>query len=220
MTSDGPVRLGVFGGTFDPPHVGHLMVAQDVAEALALDRLLFVPSAIPPHRPPSGPSGPAASAALRLEMTRAAVAENGRFEVSDVEFRREGPSYTVDTLRELRRMQPEAELHFLMGADQLARFGSWKEPVEVSRLARLVVMERQGDRPADQPAEETVEGVRFEVVSVLRIDISSTEVRARIAAGRSVRYLVPEEVRRIIEDTGLYLSDTNREEHHRMSNRS
>jgi nicotinate-nucleotide adenylyltransferase len=192
------VKIGVFGGTFDPPHVGHLMVAQDVVEALALDRLLFVPSAVPPHRD----DAETAPARLRLEMTRAAVGGETRFRASAIEFEREGPSYTVDTLRELAREQPDAELHFLMGADQFARFDTWKEPAEVARLARLVVMEREGGAPASAPVAD----VPFDVVRVLRVDLSSTDIRARVREGRSIRHRVPDAVRRIIEDHGLYLS--------------
>lgn len=192
------VRLGVFGGTFDPPHAGHLVVAQDVVEALSLDRLLFVPSAIPPHRSTTA----SAPAELRLAMTEAAVEGEDRFRVSDVEFKREGPSYTVDTLRELTRLHADAELYFLMGADQFARFDTWKEPAEVAQLARIVVMERRGELEERAP----LSGIDFETVPVLRIDLSSTDVRARVKAGRSIRYRVPEGVRRIIEDHNLYLT--------------
>lgn len=190
-------RLGLFGGTFDPPHLGHLVVAQDVVERLELDRLFFVPAGEPPHKVEDRLS----PAAVRLAMVQAAAGDDPRLGVSDVEVAREGPSYTVDTLRWYRERHPGAELFFLMGADQLVRFRSWREPREIARLARLVVMAREGVDP--ERLDPGIE-VPFLRVPVTRVDISSTEVRRRIREGRSIRYLVPEPVRRIIEREGLY----------------
>src|SRR5262245_36348699 len=129
-------RTGVFGGTFDPPHLGHLIVAQDVVEKLALDRLLLVPAALPPHTPDSEP----APAALRARMVEAAIGNHPRIQMSPIELDRPGPSYTVDTLRALRESSPGDELFLVIGADQLRSFSSWRSPEEVSRLARLVVI--------------------------------------------------------------------------------
>lgn len=190
------MRLGVLGGTFDPPHVGHLIVASDVCAALELDRLLFIPAADPPHKR----GRVHASAELRLEMVRAATAGDPRFEVDDIELRREGESYSVDTLRELKEREPEAEIFFVIGVDQLREFGSWREPDVVARLARLVVVSRAGDGASEQP------DVAFPVlpVRVTRIDLSATDVRQRVRDGEPIRYLVPDAVREIIERENVY----------------
>ncbi len=199
----GRTRVGIFGGTFDPFHVGHLVVAQDVLEALTLDRVLFVPAASPPHK------GDAvlAPAELRLRMVAQSVSGDPRFDAIDLELRRDGPSYTVDTLKELEATEPDAALHLLMGVDQWAAFGSWREPGEIARRARIVVMTRNGERASDVVgAAEADAGSAWDVhdVPVTRIDLSSTGIRTRVADGRSVRYLVPEPVRRIIETEKLY----------------
>jgi nicotinate-nucleotide adenylyltransferase len=190
-------RLGVFGGTFDPPHHGHLIAASDAYAALRLDRLLLVPAADPPHKK----GAVHASAEQRLRMLRAAVAGDPRFEVVELELRRAGPSYTVDTLRELRGLEPDAELVFLLGIDQFRALESWREPETVASLARLGVLSRDGESP--------VTGGRFpaEHVPITRVDISATEIRRRAAAGESIRYLVPEAVRAIVEEEGLYRGD-------------
>jgi nicotinate-nucleotide adenylyltransferase len=188
-------RIGIFGGTFDPIHIGHLLVASDAYEALSLDRVLFVPAANPPHKP----RGPVADAMRRVAMVRAAIEGDARFAVDDLEVRRGGTSYTVDTLRELQTREPDAELVFLLGVDQFRALDSWREPREVSRLARLAVFARGGEAP---DLSGPYEGIP---VPVRRVDVSATEVRARAAAGRSIRYLVPEPVRRIIEAERLYM---------------
>lgn len=188
------MRLGVFGGTFDPPHLGHLAAASDAAQALALHRVLWIPAAEHPFKR----GAVAASAQARLEMVRAAIAGDPRFEACDLELRRSGPSYTVTTLRELHARHPGAELFFLTGADNLRELAQWREPDEVVRLARLVVVSRRGEGvPAGLPYPALA-------VPVTRLDISSTELRRRVAAGETIRYLVPEPVREIIERTGLY----------------
>ena len=197
-----PQRLGLFGGTFDPPHFGHLIVAQDAAEQLSLDRLLFVVAALPPHKLGED----LAPADLRLRMVEEAVARNPLLGVSDVELTREGPSYSVDTLRHYRRELPETELIFLMGADQLAEFHEWQEPEAVGQLATLVAVARGGIDPRDMPPMALPRGVRveFKQIEVTRIDISSTEVREKVRSGRSIQYMVPREVRTIIERNRLY----------------
>jgi len=186
-----PLRLGLFGGSFDPPHLGHLVVAQDVTESLGLHRLLFVPARNPPHKQDRS----LAPASLRLEMTRALVAEDDRFGVSEVELSRSGPSYTVDTLRHYREAHPQAELFFIMGADQALVLESWHQSRVVEELATLVVMAREGTDPP--PGD-------FVPLQVTRIDISSSALRARVREGRPIRYLVPEVVREIIESNRLY----------------
>jgi nicotinate-nucleotide adenylyltransferase len=194
-------RIGVFGGTFDPPHVGHLIAAADAHRALRLDRLLFVPSAVPPHkrRTVRAPAG------VRLEMVRAAIAGDDRFAADDLELRRSGPSYSVDTLRELKRREPACELYFLIGADNLREIAGWHQPEEIVRLARLVVLSREGDPGAPE------DGGPFPArrVAVTRVDVSATDIRRRAAHGESIRYLVPEAVRAIVEREGLYRDPLN-----------
>jgi nicotinate-nucleotide adenylyltransferase len=190
-------RIGVFGGTFDPPHFGHLIVAQDAAEDLELDRVLMVPAAEPPHKA----GRDLAPAESRVRMLEAAVAGHSRFEVSRLEVERGGPSFTVDTLRVLRDRWPDDERVLLIGADQLRTLSSWRSPLELADLARIVVMARDGLDPVEMGVSP---GVPFETVSVTRVDISSTEVRRRVAAGRSIRYWVPEGVRNIVEAELLY----------------
>ena len=187
-------RIGVFGGTFDPPHIGHLIAASDVCDALGLDRLIFVPAAIPPHKP----GAVHATAEQRFEMVHAAIAGDERFEADDIELRREGPSYSVDTLRVLRERYPDGELYFVMGIDQFRELPTWREPETVARLARIVVVNRAGE----EPAADSRFPARY--VPVTRVDVSATELRRRIEAGESVRYLVPVAVREVIERYGLY----------------
>jgi nicotinate-nucleotide adenylyltransferase len=194
-------RIGVFGGTFDPPHVGHLIVAHDAAEALGLDRLLLVLAARPPHKPAERYADPG----VRLEMLRAAVEGDPLLEASDLELERPGPSYTVDTLRAIEEGHPDAELHLLVGVDQWRELGSWKEPRELARLATIVVMARAGEDPSRL---DPGIGVVCRAVPVTRIDLSSSEVRARVRAGRSVRHLVPAAVEEIIRVHALYRAPT------------
>jgi nicotinate-nucleotide adenylyltransferase len=191
------MRVGVLGGTFDPPHIGHLIVASDVCEGLALDRLLFVPAATPPHKQ----GRVLATAEQRLEMVRAATAGDDRFVVDDVELRRGGESYSVDTLRELRAREPDAEIFFIIGVDQLREFDSWREPGAIVRLATLVVASRAGE---DAGAVNGVAAYPVLPVRVTRIDLSATDVRNRVRDGVSIRYLVPDAVIEVIEREGLY----------------
>lgn len=195
-------RIGIFGGSFDPFHLGHLSAAQEVLENLGLTRVRFMPTGHPPHKDDAELS----PAGLRLRMVRAGIEDDPRFEASDRELRREGRSYTVDTLRELRQEEPDAVHYLIMGADQWGDFGTWKEPWEIARMATIVVMARRGEgvetlEPAFPGGEEPP---RMEV-PVLRFDLSSTLIRERVRAGRSIRYLVPESVRRIIEAAKLYV---------------
>jgi nicotinate-nucleotide adenylyltransferase len=202
VASRGGRRLGIFGGTFDPLHLGHLVAAQDVLEALSLDRVLFVPARRSPHRPEE----PRASSMTRLRMVQSAIEGDQRFEVRDLELRRESPSFTVDTLRRLADEEAGSELFLIIGADQWSVFSRWREPAEIVRLAELAVMTRGGERPIEAGSEFGADGApAFVEVPVTRVDVSATLVRERAAAGRSTRYLVPEEVRRIIETDHLYL---------------
>lgn len=191
-------RLGVFGGTFDPPHVGHLALAEWAREELSLDRVLFVPAGTPPHK-----ASARAGAAHRLAMTRAAVRGNPAFAVSTIETRRAGPSYTADTLAAIARAHPKAELWLLMGADMYATFDSWVRPGEIAALATLAVALRPGTKaPRASRAATRGRGVRW--LANPALEVSSSAVRARAARGRSLRYLVPDAVARYVAKHRLY----------------
>ena len=193
------IRLGLFGGTFDPPHHGHLAVARDVADALALDRVLWIPAGEPPHKSDQELT----ATTLRLEMVRAATAGHAMFDVSEVEVDRAGPSYTVDTLRSFRGTFPDASLFFIIGADEYRALESWRAPEQVLDLAHLAVMDRDGARAEDEmPDVAGADSVQF--VPVGRIDISSTEIRRHVAEGHDAKDFVPAEVAAIIERERLY----------------
>ncbi len=189
------MRVGVFGGSFDPPHVGHAIVAQYARERLDLDRVLFVPARRPPHKPDRrlAPGG------VRAAMVRAMIAGEPAFGLEEMELLRDGPSYSVDTVRALTERWPGGDLVLLLGADQFADFHTWRAPADIARLAQLAVLSRAGGRTED-PAVE----VPHTRVPVPRIDISSSEIRARVAAGRTIRYLVVGPVLEIIQREGLY----------------
>lgn len=186
------------GGTFDPPHFGHLVAAQDVADALDLDGVHFEVAARSPLKPDQRP----APGEARLAMLEAAIASDPRFRVGTGELERGGPSYTIDTIRALGAADPVAEWFLIIGVDQLERFREWREPEELARLSTLVVVDRSGTG-AHVVAPGDLD-VPFESIPVTRMDVSSSQVRDRVRAGRSIRYLVPEAVRRIIEERGLY----------------
>lgn len=197
------MRLGLFGGTFDPIHLGHLVLAEQCREALALDRVWFVVTAMPPHK-----SGERTSVAHRLEMARLAVAGHPAFEVSEIEARSPGPHYSVETLGEVHRERPDDDLYFLIGADSLVDLPGWRRPDAIARLSTIVVVNRPGvDRdPADLAAlPDLGPGTRpLRAVTVPPIGISSTDLRRRLAAGRSVRFMVPRGVEAYIEAHRLY----------------
>jgi len=203
------VRVGVFGGTFNPVHLGHLRAAEEVREALSLERVLFVPARVPPHKG----GEPVAPADVRLELVTRAVGGNPGFGVSDLELRREGPSYSVDTLTELQEgAAGEGELWFLMGADAYREVHTWHRYAELFRLANVAVMRRPpGAGPLVAPRglagdfAATGEGLRHRsgrhvrLVDITLLDISSTQVRRALARGCSIRYLVPEAIRPTLE---------------------
>jgi nicotinate-nucleotide adenylyltransferase len=216
------VRLALLGGTFDPPHVGHLLSASDAFELLELDRLVFVPAAQQPLKVGS----PGAPPEIRLRLLELLVEGDARFEVDPLEIRRSGLSFTVDTLEEYARRYPRAERYFLMGYDAFAALESWREPGRVATLARLTVMTRQDgavvgpggplmgagtagerrvaevwERIRAQGAADALEPV---VIATRRIDVSSTEVRERVRLGKPIRGFVPDAVARFIETNGLY----------------
>lgn len=190
------------GGTFDPIHYGHLILGEQAVEQLALNVVLYVTTPNPPHK-----AGAAITeAGRRLEMTRLAVRGNERFECSEIEMRRSGPCYTVDTVREIVRLYgPDSRVYVLIGADEAAALTTWRDPHEIQKLATIVV--------ANRPGFETEQVLRLLPTDLaagimpLRmpgVDISAADLRARVMEGRSIRYLVPESVRRYIMDNGLY----------------
>ena len=196
-TVKGRRRRGLFGGTFDPPHLGHLSVAGDVAEALDLSEVVWMPAAVPPHKV----SEEVTPAPVRLAMVQAAVSGDPRFRVSTLEVERGGASYTGDTLRELCAEAPDIDWHLILGVDQYREFSTWKKPEEVRSLATLVVMNRAGSS-AVEAGSRTSDGLV--TVAVTRVDISSTEIRDRVRAGRDISDYVPVAVADIIDSEGLY----------------
>jgi nicotinate-nucleotide adenylyltransferase len=211
MTRGDAGSLGVFGGTFNPIHLGHLRAAEQVVEVLGLERLLFVPSGAPPHKG----SDALAPAELRLEWVERSIADNEHFEVDALELRRQGPSYTVDTLREIGERTARARPIFVIGNDALREIATWREPAAVLALAHVAVMARpepHGDGAGTDlrdllPSElaaayEFAEGGRsgrhrssdvwIRWLPIEPLDISATDIRARLQAGNSIRYLVPE----------------------------
>lgn len=190
------MRTGLFGGTFDPPHIGHLVAAQDALESLGLDRVLFMPAGTPPHKAAHSVS----AADVRLDLIRLATADTPGFVVDDREIRRPGPSWTVDTLAELRAERPDDDLYLLIGTDQYATFDTWREPARIRALCRVAVLDREG-------GAGVLDG-RDVRVRVTRLDIAGRDIRARVAQGRSIRHLVPAAVEAEIRVRGLYRTET------------
>jgi nicotinate-nucleotide adenylyltransferase len=203
------VRIGILGGTFNPPHLGHLVCAQEAYLQLGLARVVLMPARVPPHKPVDDEPG----IEHRLVMCRLAISGDGqRFEVSDLEARRVGVSYTVDTLEELHAHHPESELFLIVGTDVALEFGSWREPERVLELATLAVAERPGSaRAAVEAALARIEGGdRARFFDMPAIEISSTLLRHRARSGEPTRYLVPERVRSYIDRQRLYGSSSSR----------
>jgi nicotinate-nucleotide adenylyltransferase len=195
-------RVGVFGGTFDPIHVGHLIVAADLRFALGLDRLLFVPAGRPPHKPADLVSDDGD----RLAMLELALADDPAAEISTADLERPGPSYTVDLLRILEDRLPGARLVFLMGEDSLRDLPTWREPDEIARLAELGVATRPGvefDLEAITARVPASRG-RVSVVETVQLSISSSDIRRRVRLGAPIRHQVPRAVEAYIADRGLY----------------
>jgi len=218
-------RVGVLGGSFNPIHLGHLLLADEVRERLELDQILFVPASVPPHKPPRDLAAPE----HRYSMVRLAIAGHSRFAVSDLELRRPGPSYTVDTLAEIRR-EADSELFLLLGSETFLDLLSWKEPARLAQLARLVVIPRAGT-PFDhegREAKKILQEIGQErwipirdwgsappphsrgvlLVPVTSLPISASELRRRAREGRSLSYRVPAAVEAYILERGLYREET------------
>jgi nicotinate-nucleotide adenylyltransferase len=202
--------VGVLGGTFDPVHVGHLAVAEEAREALGLETVLFLPNGVPPHKPDRTISAPE----HRIAMVELAIADNPAFRLSRVEVDRTGPSYAVDTVETLARERLDAGrdpgLWWILSAEAFADLTSWREPARFLASCRLAVVPRPGARPPGRPwLEEHFPGLEDRVVFLdgPELGISSTLVRDRVAAGRSIRYLVPALVDEYIRDHHLYASE-------------
>lgn len=196
MSTGGDVnRIGVFGGTFDPPHIGHLVTALEVREQLDLDLVLLVVANEPWQKIGSRPITPAE---IRLRMVETAVADIDSLRASDIEIRRGGPSYTVDTLEALAAEHPGAEMHLVLGSDAAALLHTWHRPEAVSTACRLAVVARPGSEAAVPAGFDGV------TVDVTRLDVSSTELRARAARRRSMRLLIPDPVISLIDEFDIY----------------
>ncbi len=201
------MKLGLYGGTFDPVHLGHLLLAERCREELGLDEVRLIPAGEPPHKT----DRTLTPGEMRAEMLEFATAGNPQFVVDRRELKRAGRSYTVETLAEFHAERPDAELYFLMGADSLADLPQWREPERIAELATIVAVNR-GDRPlpdATTLAATLGEAVASRVVFVNMpgIDLSSTELRDRVAGGKSVRYAVPSAVEAYIRDKKLYVGN-------------
>jgi len=183
-------KIGVYGGTFDPVHHAHLIFARDALETLGLDEVIFIPAALSPLKK----TAPVASGELRLAMLRAAIKGEPKFVADDCELRRPTPSYTIDTVEEIRRRNNGTAIYCLIGEDNVDRLTEWHRFAELEKMVQFVVLDRRGE-----PASHC-----YRVVD-RKIDISATEIRTRVASGRSIRYLVPSTVEEIIRREKLYL---------------
>lgn len=198
------MQLGILGGTFDPIQLAHLLGAEMVREALALPRVLFVPAADPPHKQAS----PKTAALHRRAMVSLAIASNPAFALCPLDLERPGPHYSTDTVRLIRRQYDLAadDCFFIIGGDSLVDLPTWHEPETLLRLCRLAVIHRPGYRPDVAELEQALPGLtaRLDWIEMPQIEISASDIRARVQAGQSIRYQVPEPVRRYIEEKGLY----------------
>lgn len=202
---EGDMRIGIFGGSFDPVHLGHLIIAEQCRERARLDQVWFVPSATAPHKP----AGAIASPRQRREMLELAVAGHEAFRVSPLETDRGGTSYTVDTLRAIHERQPSDELFLIIGGDSLAELETWREPAEICRLATPLVYSRPGHDADLGLLARWCDATRLEAVSAVRVEavlvaISSTLIRERSREGRTIRFLVPRAVEIYLQSAGLY----------------
>ena len=198
-------RLGIYGGTFDPIHYGHLLLADRCREELQLDEVWFIPAGVSPHKV----GKPLSPGKARVQMVEFAVSGFPEFRVSKIELERTGPSYTVQTLEQLRAADPSRELFLLMGADSVAEFASWREPQRILELAHVVAVNRAGEQPDLSNVAPLCQAVgrSIRVVEMPAVDFAASDIRARVAAGRSIRFLTPRPVEMYIRANRLYQGD-------------
>lgn len=198
-------RIGISGGTFDPIHIGHLIIAQYALESLNLDKIVFIPSGKPPHKD----NNCVTDAEHRYNMTAEAISGNDKFEISDLEIKREGYTYTVDTLTQLRNLYgKDTKLFFIIGADNIAEIVNWKDAEKLFGMCEFAAFMRPGfdDTCYHRQIEELRNNykAKIHVIKAPLIDISSTMIRDRVAEGKSVKYMLPERVEKYIKENGLY----------------
>lgn len=198
------MRIGLFGGTFDPIHLGHLRVAEEVLEKKRLDRILFIPAGQPPHR-----RTPQESAQHRLAMVRLAIKQNRYFAVSDYEIKKSGKAYTYETLTHLRSHNLNAQLYLIIGADQWLTFPAWHQVKQLLGLCRIIVMSRpqvalEKMQQVVMEQKSITDHQKISIIKVSKLDISSTDIRRRLGQGQSIRYLVPYQVSQYIQKHELY----------------
>ncbi len=200
------MRLGIYGGSFDPVHYGHLLLAESCREQLTLDQVWFLPAAVPPHKR----SRTLADAKHRIEMLRLAIAGHDAFDVSTIEIDRGGVSYTADTLELVAQEQPGAIVYLLMGGESLSELPTWRDPARICRLAVPAVVHRAGGPDVDYSVldpyvtDERLAEFKQAQVEMPAIELSSTDIRSRISAGQSIRFRTPRAVEKYIETHGLY----------------
>lgn len=191
-------RIGLFGGVFDPPHIAHLIAAERAREEFKLDKIIFIPTNVPPHKPP-----PVASSLHRVELIKRAVEGNPYFEVLEIEIKRGGVSYTVDTIKEIKEIYGVAHIFLLIGMDEALDFMRWKEPGEILRVARFIIFTRSGFKRVGLPKLLKEKAYFIN----LNLELSSSTIRRLVSAGNSIRYLVPDSVGAYIKENGLYKRD-------------
>lgn len=194
------MKIGILGGSFNPVHIGHLLVAEDIIEKLRLDKVIFIPAYDPPHKKKL------LDFSRRWQMLKLAIARNPLFEISDIEKQRSGKSFTIDTLRVLKKQYPKDKLFFVMGTDQFAELSTWKEPDKLFQLAKIIVMRRPGFELKKHTKNFIAKGRTVAFLDVIQIDIASADIRNRIKNNFSVRYMLPEPVLHYIIRNRLYLN--------------
>ncbi|MDD5044957.1 MAG: nicotinate-nucleotide adenylyltransferase [Candidatus Omnitrophica bacterium] len=187
------MKIGILGGTFNPIHIGHLILAEQVQEKLSLDKIIFVPTSLPPHKE----NGDIAPALERVKMLELAIQGSKKFDISDIEVKRGGRSYTVDTLKQMRKIFKKDELYFITGSDLLRYLGEWKDIWDVFAIAKFVVATRPG-YPLENLPKQII------MVPINALDISAFAIREKIKEGKSIKYIVPEKVIDYIKKKGLY----------------
>lgn len=185
------MKIGILGGTFNPPHLGHLILAQEALEQLELEKVFFIPASTPPHK-----SSRSLKPKIRLKMVSLAIAGNSKFKVLDLEIKRKGVSYTVETLLELKKMYPRAKLYLIIGSDLAADIANWKNPDKIKEIANIAVAKRKGFPLLSRE--------NFLFLDTSEVDISSSLVRIRAQAKKSIKYLVPGKVEKFIIKNSIY----------------